>query len=223
MRNMFENARKLALRGAALLSFLLAGLVVAPPAMAKFYVNAALGDVKPEAKVTVAEPKPVQLIFTFQTNGKLNGRATKYAKPIMIEDMKKLGVFADFVETPTADGALLSIDFNNIPEKGAAGKGFATGFTFGLKGLFVTDFYEVTFKYVPANGKPVITKLIKHALHLKKGNKEVESPGILVKNADAAVRMVIAQVSAHGLNDLASDPGFGQALKSAMAAPAPAQ
>lgn len=173
--------------------------------------------------MTVAEPKPVQLIFTFQTNGKLNGRATKYAKPIMIEDMKKLGVFADFVETPTNDGALLSIDFNNIPEKGAAGKGFATGFTFGLAGLFVTDFYEVTFKYVPANGQPVITKLIKHALHLKKGKKEVENPGILVKNADAAVRMVIAQVSAHGLNELASDPGFGQAVKAAMAAPVPTQ
>jgi hypothetical protein len=182
------------------------------PVHAKFYVNRDLGDVKPENQVQAVTPKPVQIIFNFQTSGAANNRATKYAKPIMIEAMKPRAIFADFVEVPTKDGALLSIDFNNIPEKGAGGKGFATGLTFGLKGLFVTDFYEVTFKYVPANGEPTVTKVIKHALHLKMGKKDVADPGIQMKNADEAVRMVIAQVAAQGLNELAKDAAFGQPI-----------
>jgi hypothetical protein len=185
---------------------------VTAPVQAKFYVNRDLGDVKPENQVQAIAPKPVQIIFNFQTSEKPNARATKYAKPIIIDAMKPRAVFSDFVEGPTKDGATLSIDFNNIPEKGAGGKGFATGLTFGLKGLFVTDFYEVTFKYVPLPGAPTVTRMIKHALHLKMGKKDVADPGIQVKNADEAVRMVIAQVAAHGLNELAKDPAFGQAI-----------
>lgn len=187
-------------------------LAVAVPAQAKFYVNRDLGDVKPENQVQAAAPKPVQIIFNFQTSEKPNARATKFAKPIIIEAMKPRAIFSDFVEVPAKDGALLSIDFNNIPEKGAGGKGFATGLTLGLKGLFVTDFYEVTFKYTPATGLPTVTKMIKHALHLKMGKKDVADPGIQVKNADEAVRMVLAQAAAHGLNELAKDPAFGQAI-----------
>lgn len=178
------------------------------PAQAKIYVNATLGDLKPENKVKVTAPKPVQLIFEFQRDGIANARATKLVRPMMIEAMKAQGVFADFVDTPVADGALLSVKFNNIPEKNAAGKGFASGLTLGLAGLFVTDFYEVRFDLVPTTGSEPIVTEVKHQLHLKKGKKDIPDPGIEVKNIDVGIRTIIAQVAAHGLNQLAADPRF---------------
>lgn len=190
---------------ALMLVFATVGFV---PAQGKIYIDAKLGDLKAEDKVKVATPKPVQLIFEFQRDGIPNARATKFVRPIILEALKAQGVFADFIETPVADGALLSIKFNNIPQKGAAGKGFASGLTLGLAGLFVTDFYEVKFDLAPTIGSDVISKLIKHELHLKKGKKDIPDPGVEVKNLDVGIRVIIAQAAAHGLNQLAADPRF---------------
>jgi hypothetical protein len=179
-----------------------------PASAAKYFVNPQLGDVKPEDKVTVASPKPVQIIYEFQTNGVTNARATGFTKPIFVARLKSEGVFSDVVDTPVNSGAILSVVFNNVAEAGAAGQGFRTGLTFGLVGLFVTDNYVVTINYIPATGKTPISKSIQHALHVKMGNKKVEDPGIPVRNANEAVTMVLQQVASHAANQLAKDPAF---------------
>jgi hypothetical protein len=194
---------------------LVAASLVAPQAAlaAKWFVDNSLGDVKPGEKVTPAKPGPVQLLFEFQRDGKAHPGATKQVKPWAIDALKKSGAFSDVVEAPTANGAVLSIKFNNIVKKEEIDKakkdGFRAGLGFGLfGGVVATDNYEVTLEMIPANGaKPIVTQ-VKHALHMKFGKKDVEIPGTQVKNVTEAVQTVVRQALDRGVNNIVSDPAF---------------
>lgn len=199
-----------------LLTGLLAAFVAlapAPAAAAKWFVDNALGEVKPEEKVVPATPKPVQLVFEFQRDGGPNPRATKEVKPWILEDLKKSGVFSDVVETPVAGGAVLSIRFNNVVKKEELDKaksdGFKAGLGFGLfGGVVATDHYVVTFEYLGGPTSTPITTTVNHALHMKFGKKDVEIPGTEVKNVKEAVQTVVRQVTYRGVNTIAADPSF---------------
>lgn len=197
---------------AALLTFTLFAAAV-PAQAAKWYVDNKLGEVKPEEKATPSHPKPVQLLFEFQRDGSPNPKADEVVKPWAIDDLKATGPFTEIATEPTADGAVLSITFNNITKKEELDKakkdGFRAGLGFGLfGGVVATDYYIVTLSYVPETGAAPITTIVEHALHMKYGNKDVEIPGIQVKNVDEALKTVVRQAIERGVNTIVADPAF---------------
>lgn len=179
----------------------------------KYYVADALGEVKPEEKATPVQPKPVQVLFEFQRDGGPNPKATKLIKPWAIEDLKLTGAFTDVVETPTADGAVISIKFNNVVIKEEADKAkkqaFGAGLGFGLfGGVLASDYYVITVEYIVATGAAPIRTEVKHQLYGKYGKKDVVIPGTLAKNVDEALKTIVRQSLARGVNNIVADPAF---------------
>jgi hypothetical protein len=190
------------LRGLLIVAALSAA-AAGPAIAAKFYIDSKVGDLQPSEIVTVADPKPAQLLFEFQTDGVPNAKATKYAKPIAIESINKRHVFSELSEEAAPGKAVLTISMNNITEKGAAGKGFKTGLTFGLAPLSVTDRYAVHFELLRGPGIAPLTCDVAHALHMTMGKGEDPSIGTLVKNGVEGIQKIIDQSMAHGVNCLA--------------------
>lgn len=186
-------------------------LGAAPVSAAKFYVDARLGDVKPEQVVKIADPKPAQFLLEFQTDGVANAKATKYLKPLATSAINERHVFSELADLPVPNKAILTIVFNNVTEKGAAGKGFKTGLTFGLAAMSVTDRYQVHFELLRGAGAAPLTCDVEHALIMTMGKKEDPTIGIFVKKADLGVKMIVDQVMAHGLNCLAGKMAPGAA------------
>ena len=182
------------------------------------YVDKTLGDVPASERVTVAQKKPVQLLFEFQTNGSANARATKYLTKQVTDSVTASGLFSSVSTTPAEGGAILSVTINNIPQKDAAGKGFVTGLTLGAAGTQVSDYYAASVKYVGGATAAPLTKEAKHAIHTLIGAKEDPANAIPVKNADEGITMVTRQLIDRMLTDLAKDPAFAGA-KVAFASP----
>ena len=179
-----------------------------PAAAARFYVTNMLGELDPASKVRVAEPRPVQLLFTFQTDGAPNMRATNYVKEQVSTEVRGSGLFSEVAATPAASGAVLSVTINNITERGAAGRGARVGLTLGLTGTTVTDSYEVTFEYLSGANAAPIRKVVRHAIRATIGRTDPPADATRVRNAEEAVRTIVRQTLAHGLNQLAGDPAF---------------
>jgi hypothetical protein len=197
----------------------LAVLLGATPATAaRFFVLNTPGELDPAQKVRVESPRPVQLLFTFQTDGAPNMRATNFVKEQVGTEVRGSGIFSTVAETPAAGGAVLSITINNIPERGAAGRGFRAGLTFGLAGTTVTDNYEVTFEYLSGPGATPVRKTVRHAIKATIGRTDPPTDATRVRNANEAIQMMVRQSLAHGLNQLAGDPGFAPAPAAAPAA-----
>lgn len=188
-------------------------------AFAASYVDNKLPDLAPEARVVVAEPKPVQFVFQFQSKGVPNAQATKYLKEQVTKLVTDSGVFSQVSETPVAGGAVLSITINNVPSEDAVNKGFVTGLTFGLKGNTVTDFYVFTADYNAADGAPKITKTLNHAIYTTVGISSAPPNGVKAKNLLDALTTSVRQMVANGVNDIAKDPGFTVTAASTPAAP----
>ncbi|MBS0255402.1 MAG: hypothetical protein JSS36_09400 [Proteobacteria bacterium] len=200
-------------RLAALLAAM--ALIAAPQsALAiRYFVANALGEVKPAEKVTAAKPKPVQVLFEFQRDGKPNARATKVVAPWAIDAIKGTGNFTTVSDAPAPDGAIISIKFNNLVIKEeldkAKSQAFGAGLSFGLLGgVVATDHYVVTIEYVAATGATPIRTEVRHELISKYGNKNVEIPGTEYKNADEAVKVLVRQALDHGINTIVADPAF---------------
>lgn len=181
----------------------------------KVYVDNTLGEVKPEEKVTPAKPVPVQVLFEFQRDGAPNPKATKVTKAWVLDALKATGDFSEVVETPTSNGAVLSIKFNNIVKKDeldkSKGDAFKAGLGFGLfGGAMATDYYEVTFEYVAATGATPIKTVVSHKLYTTFGKqkKDVVIPGTQYKKVDDAVKALMIQVINRGANNIVSDPAF---------------
>ncbi len=205
-----------------LLSLMLAAVLafsMHAPASAAFYIDRTLGDVPADKRTPVKDPQPVQLLFSFATDDAPNAKAATYLKAYVFAQVEASGRFKAVTETPSENGAILNIAVNNITEKGAAGKGFKVGLTFGLAGTVVADSYDMKFDFAPAAGNPIVTKHIAHRLYTKLGAKSPPENADKAKNVDDAIKTIIRQGIDHGLNDLAADPGFAIA---AQATPAPA-
>jgi hypothetical protein len=192
---------------------LLAVSLTAPALAAKWYIDNSLGEVKPEERVTVTAPQPVQLIFEFQRDGKAVPAAVKQVKPMILEALKERGLFSEVSDKPTANGALLSIVINNVINKEELAKlkkkAFGAGLSFGLgSGVVATDRYFVNFELIPATDKPAIKAALEHAIHMKFGKANAEIPGTEVKKAMDAVRGMVKQSVSKGMNVVVADPGF---------------
>jgi hypothetical protein len=182
------------------------GIAAAPAHAAKYYVDPKLGEVTQRA--IVSSPKPVQLVFEFQTDGVRNEKATKFAKPVAVKVMSAMPYFASVTDAPIDGGGLLTVRFNNITEKGAAGKGFKVGLTFGLAGTSVVDNYDVTFQLSPSPGAPALTSSVHHALVTTLGKKSDPTYGTEYRKVQDAVEAMMRQSIDHGLNQLAANDAF---------------
>jgi hypothetical protein len=200
----------------AALALLLAVSLPSAAHAVKFYVDNQLGTVKPEEKVTPAAPAPVQILFEFQRDAAPNPKATKVVKPWALEAVRGTGSFSEVVETPAANGAVLSIKFNNIVKKEELDKAkkdaFRAGLGFGLfGGAVATDYYEVTLEYVPATGAAPIRTVVSHRLYTTFGKQKADAPpipGTEFKKGDDAVKTLVVQALERGVNNIVADPAF---------------
>ncbi len=195
---------KLFQRWALALVALLASFAMAGAVCAATYVDTGLHDLKPEERLKISDPKPVQLLFEFKTKGSANARATKQLTKQVTDLVKASGLFSEVSDGPVAGGAVLSITIDNVPQEGAASAGFVTGLTFGLKGTVVTDYYVGDMTYLGADGGKA-TSQVKHALHTVIGMKSEPPNGVKAKNILEAVQTMVRQVVDNGLNGLASN------------------
>jgi hypothetical protein len=178
-------------------------LGAAPLGAAKFYVDAKLGDVKAGDVIKVADPQPAQVLVEFQTDGIANAKATKYIKPLVTSAITERHIFSEISEQPVANRTILTVVYNNIPEKGAAGKGAKVGMTFGLASASITDSYKIHFELLRGPGATPMTCDVEHAFIMTMGKKEDPTIGIPVAKIDVGMQMIVNQVMAHGLNCLA--------------------
>lgn len=190
--------------------FLVSGLLALNlTGCASVYVDTATKEIPVSAFKKPASPKPVQLVFEFQTKGVANAAATKYLSEQVFDQIKTSGLFSEVKDAPVANGALLSMVMNNVPlTDNAFGKGFATGLTFGLAGSQVTDGYICTLKYLPTAQAPVIDITARHAIHTVLGAKEEPANATKMESIDVAVRTMARQIVSTALNDLSQAPGF---------------
>lgn len=194
------SAAKWALASACIASF---------TGCASFYVDTALPDVKSEDIKKAAAPKPVQLLFSFQTKGAANAAVSNLLKGQVTDLVKASGLFATVSESPEAH--VLSITLNNVPlTDDAASKGFMTGLTFGLAGSTVTDGYICTVDYVPASGAPKLSYEVKHAIHTGIGAGSAPPNIKPAASGEEAVRTMTRQAINNGLKKLGDDPRFNQ-------------
>lgn len=200
------------------------GLFAGAGASAASYIDTSLPDLTPEQRVKVAQPKPVQLLFEFQSKGATNQRATTQIRAWVVDTAQQSGLFSTVGDAPTE--GLLTITINNLPPPaGTASQGFVTGLTFGLKGTTVTDHYDCVIEYTPAPGAPKISRTLHHSIITTIGATSPPENTVKAKNIMAAVETMVRQVVAHGLNDLAADPvlaGVSPLAAPPASAPAPA-
>ncbi len=184
-------------------------LALAATGCATHYVDTALKDVPADKMVKAKEPKPVQVLFEFQTKGATNSRATDSLKTKTTEIVTKSGLFSQVSATPVASGAVLSIVVNNVPlTADAASKGFVTGLTFGLAGSTVSDGYICTVDYLPGGAAPKISTTVRHAIHTTVGNAGTPPNAVKSASITEAVETMLRQIVSNGLNTVASDPTF---------------
>jgi hypothetical protein len=180
----------------------LSGCAISP------YVDSGMGELKAEEKVAVASPKPVQLLFEFQTKGVVNGQATDFVKGEVLATVQASGLFSQVGQAPVADGALLHIVINNVPNTDEAfAKGFTTGLTLGLAGNTVTDAYICTVDYL-VGGTKKIEQVTRDAIYSNIGAKAAPEHAEKMASLEIAAKTVTRRMVAHGLNDLARNPDF---------------
>jgi hypothetical protein len=196
------------MRITGLVALAAAALTAAPPATASTWIDSIMGELKPEEKVIVADPQPVQLLVEWRNNGGTDPKATAYTTPMVAEEVKASRVFGAISQTPVANGAKLSILVNDVTDNNAARKGFTAGLTFGIAGVVAGDNYDITIRFVPARGAAPITRTLHHRLVTKFGNKTLPPNLVQVKSVTIGVQTIIRQFVAHGLNDIAKDPAF---------------
>lgn len=179
------------------------------------FVDPALGEVPSAQRVTVAEPRPVQLIFEFRTQGAANARATEMLRGQVTDVVRSSGLFSEVSTSPVGGGALLAITIDNIPEEGAAQAGFTTGLTLGLAGSTVTDYYVANARYSGGSAGESLLAEKRHALHSQIGAAEAPANMVQAENPEAGVRTVVRQLVEHLVFDLARQPSFAPAPSAA--------
>jgi len=192
-----------ALRSAATI-LLLAGSALLT-GCASFYVDTATKEVASTQFKKIAQPRPVQLSFEFQSNGAPNAQATALLRGQVSDQVLASGLFSSVV----ADGksAMLNVAVNNLPaDTAAAAKGFVTGLTFGLAGNVVTDYYECKITYLPAGQSTPVVTTARHAIHTKLGAAGDPANAVKSASVEDAVRTMTRQIVSNALNALSQQP-----------------
>lgn len=182
------------------------GLVALATGCASHYVDTGLKDV---ALRKPTNPKPVQLVFEFQSKGVANARATELLKAQVTDVTTKSGLFSSVSAEPVPGGALLSVTLNNVPvgDDGVS-KGFVTGLTFGAVGNVVTDGYVCSATYRPGGGGPKTSVEVRHAIHTVLGAKGAPPDAVAAASLDEAVTTMTRQAVLNALDRLSIDSQF---------------
>lgn len=176
---------------------------------ATIYVDGALKDVDASQVRKPSRPQDSQVLFTFQSKGTANAKATAFLKDEVVKTVEASGLFASIGPDPSMSGAILNITLNNVPvDDSAFAKGFATGLTFGLVGNQVSDGYVCTVEYLPPGGSQKILATSRHALHTTVGAKGAPANSTKAKNINEAVLTMARQVVTAALKDLSQDQVF---------------
>ncbi|KAK43282.1 hypothetical protein BG58_34345 [Caballeronia jiangsuensis] len=188
-------------------SVLLATTLLA--ACTSVYVDTQTKQVPVAQMKKVADPKPVQLVFEFQTKGAPNARATDTLSSAVSKEVKDSGLFSTVSSNPQPNAGMLSVTLNNVPiTEDAASKGFVTGLTFGLAGNTVTDGYICTVSYLAPNRTTPIVKTARHAIHTTIGNANAPANAQKSPSALDAINQMTLDVLSNALDDLSRDPAF---------------
>ncbi len=174
------------------------------------YVDGSFPEV-PTAELTrPASPRPVQLVFEFQTKGVSNAQATAHLKPLVKAQLDESGLFASVADEPVASGALLTLTINNVPlNDDASAKAFLAGFTFGLAGTVVGDGYDSQLRYNAGRDGPALDPLLqKHAIYLKIGSGGPPPNAVEVDGLETAVKRMLRQTLSRLLQGLSQIPAF---------------
>lgn len=176
---------------------------------ASTYVDTATKEVPVANLKKPEQPKPVQLVFEFQTKGAPNSRATGFLKDDVARQVTESGLFSTVATEPARGASLLSVTLNNVPlTQDAASQGFVTGLTFGLAGSAVSDGYVCTVSYLPAGQSAPIVKTARHAIHTTLGNANPPAGAVKSENVAAAVHKMTRDVLSNALKELSDDPSF---------------
>ncbi len=176
---------------------------------ASVYVDTATKEVPVAQMKSVVNPKPVQLVFEFQTKGVPNPRVTDLLKDAVSREVKDSALFSAVSTDPTPNAGLLNVTLNNIPlTEDAASKGVVTGLTFGLAGSTVTDGYICTLSYLPLGQPTPIVKTVRHAIHTTIGNASPPATAQKATSVLEAINKVTRDALSNALNDLSHDPAF---------------
>jgi hypothetical protein len=176
---------------------------------ASVYVDTATKEVPVSEMKKVAQPKPTQVAFEFQTKGAPNAQATTMLKEAVTSQVVESGLFAAAPAVPGTGVAMLTISINNTPlTDNAEGKGFVTGLTFGLAGTAVTDGYTCTLSYLPAGQSTPIVKTARHAIHATIGNASPPAGAGKPVDGLTAVKTMTRDILSNALRDLSIDPNF---------------
>lgn len=199
----------------AVLAFLCAVPAAAAP---KYFVDNELGAVRPEEKVTPTRPAPVQVVFEFQRDGKPNPKATAVVKPWALSAIRGSGNFSEVSENAVANGAVLTVRFNNFADKGELARTKSSNVRrdlglglFGSKAArYYTDQYGVVLEYVAAPGAAPTRTTVAHRLYTSFGKKGADTsaiPGTPFDSGDEAVRTLVVEALERGLNTIFSSAG----------------
>ena len=178
---------------------------------ATHYVDPALKDLTLQETYRANNPKPVQMLFEFQTKGATNAAATKTLLPRVTETVQNSQLFSKIDTAPVEGGAVLNVVVNNVVlTDNAFSKGFMSGLTLGAVGSTVTDGYICTVDYLPGGNAPKITRTARHAIHTAMGSAGVPAGVAKADSIQAAVETMLRQIVSHALNDVAADPSFNK-------------
>jgi hypothetical protein len=203
-------------------------LLAASPVSAAVFVGSGLTDLKAEEKVTVAQPKPVQLLFEFRTKGAPNLQGAKQLKPDVIATVKASGLFSEVSEGSTENGAILNIVIDDVvtPDemKEATTKGAVTGATLFIAGTNIREHYTCVIDYMPNPAAQKITRKAEHSIVMQMGLiNSVPTDAVKVDGGiKGAVAVMTRQIVANPLNAIGADPAFAPTVLVDPAAAAPA-
>ncbi len=188
------------------------GLLTVLGACGTFYVDNNIHDLAPSERVTVTDPKPVQLLFDFQTKGTPNTTAHDHLVDTVTVAVQDSAVFSAVSSAPVPSGAIVQVTINNVSlTDDVFIKGFAVGFTFGLVGTTVGDGYICTIDYVAGPGAAKITKVARDAIYTSLGaTAPTPEHATKVGNVDAAVHLMTHKCVGNALDELARDPAFAK-------------
>lgn len=173
-----------------------------------FYVDTSTKEIPVSEFKMISQPKPVTVMFEFQTNGAHNDVATRLFKEQVVEQVRNSKLFIVDSSSSTKM-AVVGITINNVViDENAVSKGVATGLTFGLAGSTVSDGYICTVSYLPEGSQTPIIKTAKHAIHATIGNASAPKNGIKQPDANAATSVMIRDVLSNTLYALSHDENF---------------
>lgn len=214
---------------AAMQSLLVVAVVLAcSPASAAVFVGSSLSDLKPEERVTVAQPGPVQLLFEFRTKGAPNLQGGKQLKPDVVAAVKASGLFSEVSDGPTPNGAILNVVIDDVvtpaETQAAATKGAITGATLFIAGSNIREHYTCVIDYLPSPAAQKITRTAEHSIVVQMGLiNSVPTDAVKVDGGiKGAVAVMTRQIVANPLNALGADPAFAPTVLANPAALAPA-